>query len=67
VAEKDGLDFIERILHDASPFLKDQGILVIEMGEAAEAVESYFNLPFTWIELEHGGEGIAMIEAKHLK
>ncbi len=67
VAEKDGLDFIERIVHDASPFLKDHGILVIEMGEAAEAAESYFNLPFTWIELEHGGEGIAMIEAKHLK
>jgi len=67
VAEKDGLDFIERILHDASPFLKDHGILVIEMGEAAEAAESYFTLPFTWIELEHGGEGIAMIEAKHLK
>jgi hypothetical protein len=37
------------------------------MGEAAEAVESYFTLPFTWVELENGGEGIAMIEAKHLK
>jgi len=66
-AEKDGLDFIERILHYASPFLKDHGILVIEMGEAAEAAESYFTLPLTWIELENGGEGIAMIEAKHLK
>jgi len=67
VAEKDGLDFIERILHYAPPFLKDHGILVIEMGEAAEAAESYFTFPFTWIELENGGEGIAMIEAKHLK
>ena len=67
VAEDSGLDFITRILHDAPPFLKDNGILVIEMGEAAMAAERTFPYPFKWVELEKGGEGIAVIEAKHLK
>ena len=67
VAEDSGLDFITRILHDAPPFLKDNGILVIEMGEAAMAAEGTFPYPFKWVELEKGGEGIAVIEAKHLR
>ena len=67
VAEDSGLDFITRILHDAPPFLKDNGILVIEMGEAAKAAERTFPYPFKWVELEKGGEGIAVIEAKHLR
>ena len=67
VAEDSGLDFITRILHDAPPFLKDNGILVIEMGEAATAAERTFPYPFKWVELEKGGEGIAVIEAKHLR
>ena len=67
VAEDSGLDFITRILHDAPPFLKDNGILVIEMGEAAMVAERTFPYPFKWVELEKGGEGIAVIEAKHLR
>jgi len=67
LAEDNGLDFIARILHDAPPFLKDDGILVLEMGEAALAAEKTFAYPFRWIELENGGEGIAVIEAQHLK
>ena len=67
VSEDSGLDFITRILHDAPPFLKDNGILVIEMGEVAMAAERTFPYPFKWVELEKGGEGIAVIEAKHLR
>ena len=67
VAEDSGLDFITRILHDAPPFLKDNGILVIEMGEAATTAERTFPYPFKWVELEKGGEGIAVIEGKHLR
>ena len=67
VAEDSGLDFITRILHDAPPFLKENGILVIEMGEAAMVAERTFPYPFKWVELEKGGEGIAVIEGKHLR
>ena len=67
IAASNGLDFIARILHDAPPFLKDDGILTLEMGEAAKAAEETLEYPFKWIELENGGEGVAVIDAKHLK
>ena len=67
IAEQNGLDFIARILHDARPFLKDNGILVLEMGEVAEEAEKAFPHPFKWVELDNGGGGIAVLEAKHLK
>ena len=67
IAEQNGLDFIARILHDSPPFLKDNGILVLEMGEVAEEAEKAFPHPFKWVELDNGGGGIAVLEAKHLK
>ena len=66
-AGHNGLDFISRILHDAHPFLSENGILIIEAGVASENMEKEFNIPFIWMEFDKGGEGVAMIEAKHLK
>ena len=67
IAPDNGLDFIARILHDAPPFLKDDGILTLEMGETAKTAEQTLGYTFKWIELENGGEGVAVIDAKHLK
>ena len=67
VAGENGLDFISRILQDAPPFLNDDGALIIEVGVASTEVERKYNLPFTWISFEQGGEGVALIEAKHLE
>ena len=67
IAEQNGLDFIARILHDSPPFLRDNGILVLEMGEVAEEAEKTFPHLFKWVELDNGGGGIAVLEAKHLK
>ena len=67
VAGENGLDFISRILQDAPPFLNDDGALIIEVGVASTEVERQYNLPFTWISFEQGGEGVALIEAKHLE
>ena len=66
-AGEKGLDFISRILHDASPFLTDNGIVIIEAGVASENMEKGFNMPFIWIDFEIGGEGVALIEASRLK
>ncbi|MEC9064067.1 MAG: 50S ribosomal protein L3 N(5)-glutamine methyltransferase [Pseudomonadota bacterium] len=66
-AGEKGLDFISRILHDAPPFLTDNGIVIIEAGVASEHMEKGFNMPFIWIDFEIGGEGVALIEASHLK
>jgi len=67
IAANNGLDFIARILHDAPRFLKENGILALEMGEAAKVAEQTLGYPFKWVELENGGEGVAVIDAKHLK
>ena len=66
-AGEKGLDFISRILHDAPPFLTDNGIVIIEAGVASENMEKGFNMPFIWIDFEIGGEGVALIEASRLK
>ena len=66
-AGEKGLDFISRILHDAPPFLTDNGIVIIEAGVASENMEQQFDMPFIWIDFEIGGEGVAMIEASNLR
>ena len=66
-AGEKGLDFITRILHDAPHFLTNDGIVIIEAGVASENMEKRFNLPFIWIDFEIGGEGVALIQASHLK
>ena len=66
-AGDNGLDFISRILHDAPPFLSDNGIVIIEAGVASGKMEEAFNMPFIWIDFEKGGEGVALIDASSLK
>lgn len=54
-----GLDLIERIIRDAPRFLSEHGLLVVEAGEAREALESrYPGLPFIWLEMTRGGDDV---------
>jgi len=62
-----GLDAVERILAGAAAELTDDGVLVIEVGEAQEAfVCEYPDLPVTWIEFERGGDGVLLVTREEL-
>ena len=58
----DGLDSARRILQDAPLLLSEQGVLVLEVGAQWQVLENTFPaMPFTWLEFESGGEGVAVI------
>lgn len=67
VCGKDGLDIVLKIL-DASPrYMKQQGILIVEVGESAETLlELLPRVPFLWLEFDHGGDGIFLLEYDQL-
>lgn len=65
---KDGLDLTYKILTQAVDYLSPHGVLIVEVGNSAMAlVEQLPNVPFQWIEFEHGGDGVFYISAEDLK
>ena len=66
-AGEDGVDLIARILEGAGPHLTSEGLLVVEAGSGRPALEArYPGLPFTWLELERGGENVFLLRREDL-
>jgi ribosomal protein L3 glutamine methyltransferase len=64
----DGLDSARRILQDAPRLLSANGILVLEVGAQWQTLDQAFpTLPFTWLEFEYGGEGVAVLQSVDLQ
>jgi ribosomal protein L3 glutamine methyltransferase len=67
-AGEDGLDVAVQILKNASRHLRDNGILVVEVGCSQQAlVGQYPDISFLWLDFEHGGEGVFLLEQTQLK
>lgn len=64
----DGLDFTRRLLREASDHLADQGCLCVEVGNSRRHLEAAFpDVPFSWIDLEHGGHGVFVLYRDQLE
>ncbi|WP_018867510.1 MULTISPECIES: 50S ribosomal protein L3 N(5)-glutamine methyltransferase [unclassified Thioalkalivibrio] len=63
----DGLDIVRRILAGARGHLKEDGVLIVEVGNSQAAVEAAFpELPLIWLEFEAGGHGVFLVYARDL-
>lgn len=63
----EGLAIVEKILSSAHHFLSDKGILVVEVGNSEEALAAaYPQVPFVWLEMSHGGQGVFLLTKQQL-
>jgi len=63
----DGLDITRKILAQSSEHLNEGGVLICEVGNSQIHVEAtYPEVPFTWINFEHGGHGVFMLTKTQL-
>ncbi len=66
-AGKTGMDFVLPVLIEAPEYMSDDGLLVVEVGYSQPALENLLpEVPFFWIDFEHGGQGVFALSALQL-
>lgn len=67
LSDQDGLAIPLAILQQAADHLSEQGVLILELGYSWPLLaERHPGLPVTWLEFEHGGEGVLAISRHDL-
>jgi ribosomal protein L3 glutamine methyltransferase len=63
-----GLEIVVRILREAARYLRPDGIVIVEVGNSADALIARFpSVPFTWVEFERGGEGVFVLKRREIE
>ncbi|MCP3663925.1 MAG: 50S ribosomal protein L3 N(5)-glutamine methyltransferase [Gammaproteobacteria bacterium] len=66
-AGQDGLDIVRRILKQAADYLEPSGVLIVEVGSSTEfLIEAFPKVPFLWLDLECGGDGVFLLTVEQL-
>jgi len=64
----DGLELVRRLLSQATDWLSDEGIMILEVGNTwgllDREVTTRTGKPIQWLDFEHGGHGICVL-SKH--
>lgn len=64
----DGLDFVSIILKEASNYLSEKGILIVEVGNSeVKLIEKYPQIPFLWLEFSRSDGGVFLLTAEQLQ
>jgi len=65
-AGSEGLDLVRTLLQQAPNHLSEHGIMICEVGEAAEALQTLLApvVEPIWLEFAHGGDGVFLLEAE---
>lgn len=67
VTEDSGLQIPLRILREASNYLQPEGMLIMEVGYSESVlIDRCPQVPFLWLEFEHGGEGVLALGQSQL-
>ncbi len=65
---KDGLDFVRILLSEAKNHLTPNGLLIVEIGDNREALETkYPELAFTWLDTHAGDHCVFMLRHEELE
>lgn len=63
-----GLDFVIPLLREAADHMTEDGLLVVEVGAAEQAlVQRYPDIPFLWLDFERGGKGVFLLSKSELQ
>lgn len=63
-----GLDVVLPMLAQATDYLTEDGILVVEVGYSQSILEKVLpDVPFLWLDFEFGGEGVFLLTTAQLR